>query len=104
MGRTIAPFTQLVLQEIDSWAKFRRALRKEDQDALDELLTAAKFHAATSAYASRVVPFETMLVSMLIEQQKQIRELREGLEDTSGEKGAIERSSSSRPQAEECRQ
>ena len=45
MGRTIAPFTQMVLQEIDSWAKFRRSLRKEDQDALDELLTAAKFHA-----------------------------------------------------------
>jgi len=79
MGRTIAPFTQMVLQEIDSWAKFRRSLRKEDQEALDELLTAAKFHAASAAYASRVVPFETMLISMLIEQQKQIKQLREKL-------------------------
>jgi len=69
----------MVLQEIDSWAKFRRSLRKEDQEALDELLTAAKFHAASAAYASRVVPFETMLISMLIEQQKQIKQLREKL-------------------------
>lgn len=80
MGRTVATFTQLVLQEIDRWQKFRRALRKEDQDALDDLLAAAKFHAASAAYASRVVPFETMLLSMLIEQQKQIQSLRKRLD------------------------
>lgn len=80
MGRTVATSTQLVLEEIERWGKFRRALRKEDQEALDELLTAAKFHSAAAAYASRVVPFETMLVSMLIEQQKQIKVLRERLD------------------------
>jgi hypothetical protein len=61
MGRTLATFTQLVQQEIDSWSRYRRALRREDQQALDMLFAAA-----------RETPFEVMLLSMLIEQQKQV--------------------------------
>ena len=34
MGRTLATFTQLVQQEIDLWSRYRRALRREDQQAL----------------------------------------------------------------------
>ena len=42
MGRTLATFTQLVQQEIDSWSRYRRALRREDQQALDVLFAAAR--------------------------------------------------------------
>ena len=33
MGRTVAPFSQILEAEFDSWNKFRRALRREDQEA-----------------------------------------------------------------------
>lgn len=79
MGRTLATATQHVDQEIESWRQFRRALRKEDQTALDELFADARLHTAEAAYVSRVVPFETVLMSMLIEQQKRNRELTERL-------------------------
>jgi hypothetical protein len=72
MGRTLATFTQLVQQEIDSWSRYRRALRHEDQQALDVLFAAARHHASAGAYLARETPFEVMLLSMLIEQQRHV--------------------------------
>lgn len=70
MGRTLVTFTQLIQLEIDSWRRYRRALRREDQQALDALFAAARHHAPASAYLARDTPFEAMLLSMLIEQYK----------------------------------
>jgi hypothetical protein len=50
MGRTLTTFTQLVQQEIASWRRYRRALRTEDQQALDELFAAVRRHSAVGAY------------------------------------------------------
>jgi hypothetical protein len=72
MGRTLATFTQLVQEEIDSWSRYRRALRGEDQQAFDALFAAARHHAPAGAYLARETPFEVMLLSMLIEQQKHV--------------------------------
>jgi len=38
MGRTLPSITQAFLQEQESFARFRRALRRSDQLVLDELL------------------------------------------------------------------
>ncbi|MFQ5598803.1 MAG: hypothetical protein ACE5GK_12230 [Nitrospiria bacterium] len=70
MGRTLATFTQLIAQEVSSWAAFRRALRREDQEILDSLFHAAKYHVAAGSYASKASPFEAMVVAMLIEAYK----------------------------------
>jgi hypothetical protein len=71
----------MVIQaEMETWSKFRRGLRKEDQEALDELFRAARLQLASSAYAARPIPFESIVMSMLIMQQRMIRELRRYLE------------------------
>ncbi len=80
MGRTVPTFTMVLQQEIASWSKFRRGLRKDDQDALDELFRAAHMQLAGSAYAARAIPFESVAMSMLLAQQRAIRELKEELE------------------------
>jgi len=77
MGRTLATFTQLVQQEIDSWNRYRRVLRREDQQALDALFAAARHHAPAGAYLARETPFEVMLLSMLIEQHKDVMTLQQ---------------------------
>jgi hypothetical protein len=64
-------------QEMESWSKYRRGLRKEDQEALDELFRAARLQLAGSAYAARPIPFESIVMSMLISQQRCLQELRE---------------------------
>ncbi len=80
MGRTLPSITQAFLQEQDSLLRFRRALRREDQRALDELLAASRRHLAAAAYASHMLPFETMLLAMLVEEHKELMRLRALLE------------------------
>ena len=72
MGRTLTTFRQLVWQEIEAWSRYRRALRAEDQQALDLLFAAARKHSAAGAYFARETPFDVMVLSMLLEQQKQL--------------------------------
>ena len=76
MGRTVLPFNQILEQEFASWAKFRRALRKEDQEAFDALFGAAKYHVAAASYASRLNPLEAIFLSILLEHQKVLDELK----------------------------
>ena len=75
MGRTVLPVAQIIQQEREEWARFRRVLRKEDQKALDELFDLAKYHSAAFAYASRPVPTEPVFMSILLEHQKMIAKL-----------------------------
>ncbi len=75
MGRTVPTFNQVLLSELDALAQYRRALRREDQEVFDELMTCARHHVAESAYASHLNPFETVLLSVLIEVGKRLHAL-----------------------------
>lgn len=76
MGRTVLPFSQVLEQEVQQWRKFRRGLRKDDQEFLDRLFEKARLHVQAGIYASRPWPFETILISILIEHEKALVELR----------------------------
>ena len=75
MGRTLPSATQQILNEQQALAKFRRALRREDQRALDDLFRAARYHVAAIAYTSRLLPLEAMLLAMLLEEHKRVLKL-----------------------------
>jgi hypothetical protein len=75
MGRTLPTATDLLLQEQESFARFRRALRRSDQLALDDLFVSARQHLAATQYASHALPFEVMLLSMLLEEHKLVMRL-----------------------------
>jgi hypothetical protein len=81
MGRTLPSITQAFLQEQQSFARFRRALRRSDQQALDDLFAAAHQHLAAAAYAAHSLPFETFLLAMLLEEHKEMLRLRGLVED-----------------------
>lgn len=69
--------------EVASWSKFRRGLRKDDQEHFDDLFRAAKVHLAENFYAMRPVPFESIIISMLLEQHKLIRRLQQKIAEPS---------------------
>ena len=75
MGRTVPTMTQVIQGEEESWAPFRRSLRAQDRAAFDRLFAAARHHAAAASYVSRPVPFETILLAMLLEAMKAIQTL-----------------------------
>src|SRR5512136_1051487 len=76
MGRTLPSVTQVFLKEQESFLRFRRALRRSDQKALDDLFAAAHKHLAAAAYASHALPFEVFLLAMLLEEHKQVLRMR----------------------------
>jgi hypothetical protein len=69
-------FNQILEQKIQEWNKFRRALRKEDQQVFDQLFEKARLHGEAGGSASRPWLFEVILMSMLLEQEKALAELR----------------------------
>ena len=81
MGRTLPSITQTFLQEQAEFARFRRALRRSDQLALDSLFAAAQQHLAAASYAAHALPFETFLLSMLLEEHKQVIRLRQQVDE-----------------------
>ena len=80
MGRTLPTFNMYLEQEIAQWRPYRRALRREDQAVFDRLFGLAKRHMAEAANVSRPIPFDTLVISILLEQQKEIERLRERME------------------------
>lgn len=80
MGRTMPSITQAFMEEEQAFTRFRRALRRTDQLALDELFASARQHLAAAAYASHALPMETFLLSMLLEQHKEVLRLRNQLD------------------------
>ncbi len=81
MGRTLPSATQVFMQEEAAFARFRRALRRSDQLALDDLFTSARQHLAAAQYASHALPFEVFLLSMLLEEHKEVKRMRQQIEE-----------------------
>ena len=76
MGRTVTSITQTFLKERAGFADLSLALRSSDQQVLDDLFASAQKHLAAASYASHALPFETFLLSMLLEEHKEVVRLR----------------------------
>ena len=81
MGRTLPTTTQVILDEQRSFTNFRRALRREDQYVFDELFARARRHIMAINQADHVLPFEAILVAMLVELMGDVIELKRQVED-----------------------
>lgn len=80
MGNVARTITDILHAEETSLARFRRALRRPDQVVFDDLFTAAYKHRAAAAYAGHLLPFETFLLAMQIEDHKEVMQLRREVE------------------------
>ena len=87
MGRTLPTIVQTLQAEQEAWKLFRRALRKEDQEAFDALWRFARYHAAPASMASRPMPFEAALMAMLVAMERQLLELEK--EQKNGDGGGV---------------
>jgi hypothetical protein len=65
----------VIPQEWRRWMPFRRTLSTEDQAACDRRLACAKRQLQAGVMVSRPWPFETMVMAVLLEHEKQIEEM-----------------------------
>jgi hypothetical protein len=63
---------------------FRRALRGEDKAAFDGLMNKARQHASSCTVAPTLEPMHALFLSVLVEQEKELKLLREGIHVPAG--------------------
>ena len=81
MGRTLVTITQLLNETEANLSAFRRTLRRSDQYIFDGLFAAARRHIAAIGQAESLLPFESALLAMLLEQSKEIAILEQKIEE-----------------------
>ena len=75
MGRTLPTIVGALHAEEEAWKLFRRALRREDQEAFDLLWRHARRHTAPASMASRPIPLEGFFMGMLVSMERHLMEL-----------------------------
>ena len=81
MGRTLITIAQLLNETEANLSAFRRTLRRSDQYVFDGLFAAARRHIAAIGQAESLLPFESALLAMLLEQSKEIAVLEQKVEE-----------------------
>ena len=81
MGRTLVTITQLLNETEANLSAFRRTLRRSDQHVFDGLFASSRRHIAAIGQAESLLPFESALLAMLLEQAKEIAVLQQELDE-----------------------
>lgn len=76
MGRTVPTYRMTAEGMINSWSDYRRALPQEDKEVFDAICNRVRMHASAATYAAFTDPFESAVLSILLEQEKEIAALK----------------------------
>jgi len=80
VGKTVESYRLAVEDEIARWRGFEKALRAEDKEAFEALMDACRSYASAGSNATQPILFEPMIMSILLAQQKKIRQLEKALD------------------------
>jgi hypothetical protein len=81
MGRTNPTFRDALRAVEDRWQPFRRALRYEDQQRFDRLLTHVRTHADAAGNLNHQSPVVPVLIAIALAQERRLDELERETED-----------------------
>lgn len=77
MGRTNPTYRDVIRGLEDNWSQYRRALRRVDRPYFDRLFEHARAHADAAGYLNHEDAETTLLVAVVLEQEKEIQDLHE---------------------------
>jgi len=87
MGKTALTINQQLNETEAMLAPFRRTLRRSDQYVFDGLLAAARRHIAAIGEVEALLPFQIALLTMLLEQAKEIAVLQQKFDELGQQNG-----------------
>ncbi|MBD3229903.1 MAG: hypothetical protein GF329_17100 [Candidatus Lokiarchaeota archaeon] len=80
MGRTVPTFRMALENEILLWCKgYKNALRNEDKKIFGKIMNYSRLHGDAGMMSNRPVIFEVMMMNIILEQQKQLKEVQDQL-------------------------
>jgi hypothetical protein len=81
MGKTVESYRIALEGEISRWNGFARVLRKQDLEAFEGLMDMCRGNAMAGGAACNPILFEPLVMSILLTQQKKLRDLEYKLND-----------------------
>jgi len=75
MGRTVPTYRMVMEDVIRDWDSFKQALRREDRRLFEQLMQKGRRHASAASYAIRPHPTESLMMSILLEMEKDLDRL-----------------------------
>ena len=84
MGRTLPPFSQFIEYKRRRWAPLKRALPQEDHTLMDRLFDCAMLDIQAGVMMSRPWSFDSIIMAIFLEQQKQLERLESLLDELHG--------------------
>ena len=82
MGKTVPSYHIAIEEEIAQWKLFRDALPSDEaKQAFDEMVDMCRMNAMAGSNACKPILFEPMTMSILLGQQKRIRQLEKDLKE-----------------------
>jgi hypothetical protein len=79
VGKTVECYRMALEGEISRWNGFVRALRKDDCEAFEEMIDMCRGYASEASNATSPILSESMTMSVLLAQQKRIRNIEKQL-------------------------
>lgn len=80
MGRTIPTYRQLIQEEIKNWMKYAETLPLEDRKLFYQLISQCRKNITEAANTLNPTINEAILMTLIFQQQKQIRKLQKEIE------------------------
>jgi hypothetical protein len=84
MGRTTPIYIEQVAAIEAKWAKFRRALRREDRVHFDRLLRSVRQYSPSAMFQCADDARESVVISILLDLEKRLAAIEEGLKIADG--------------------
>lgn len=82
VGKTVPTYRMAIEEEIAHWKAFRNSLPSdEEKQAFDEIMDMCRIQAMAGSNACKPILFEPMTMSILLGQQKRIRQLEKDLKE-----------------------
>jgi hypothetical protein len=75
LGKTVESYRMALESEISRWSGFAKVLRRSDREAFDELMDMSRSFASAGGNATNLIVFETIVMSILVFQQKRNKKL-----------------------------
>ena len=72
MGRTTPTFVDLLRQAEEYWAKFKRALRREDRPHFERLFHQVRYFTPSAMYQCHDNAMETILLTICLAHEKRL--------------------------------
>lgn len=77
MGRNVTSMREEINRILERWKSYERAMKDTDKKAIEDVIEKAKMHSGEATYALQD-PLEAVFLSVLVELEKEIEELKHG--------------------------